>query len=602
MSYVPDKFKGAGDLHIKGLAQVIEENLKREQKKRVVVVQDPRYQARAQAIERRSDALIHPKIQDFWNRKMIACGLDPEDPSVHFPTDYPYLDTKNSVDKSKYEETYPPGFITILANAWEYDIYIQRALDSKASLVTNKGEGITIKVEPHTNLKLQGDEEAEKFLNENFIPKDKREDLMHYLDNVVSFTNLYYNLQDALIQKWVFGRGGVLVRKIKKEMIVPGNEFDNMGFIEGTPAWISPLSTPAMGRIMVDERSWTVSRLYYNDAIFGKDKDDQDIPGDWIKKEDMIYFVNKNYHMLPNRLHYGFSDLTTIIPLSESLRQIYTEVLQEANLNLVLPSIMFTFDDVDESTIAEFVQNYRAGGIMGRNTNVAHEVLDFAPNLDQVLHELDYIKKMLNYGCGIPPIFSGSEELTNRSIADRIAEVWIMTDLVPIRQQFSAELYDQFYLPTIKNWLQKEVGDEAFKNFVATKIRVVTEFPTLDFSDPTQRSNYLHTLQTDGIATLGEVRKLAMMDPYPDDMVEAMIKVEKKLKNNPDFAEELLNFINGKNMMDQVGMLNGELDPATDGKPQDPELVNAQKQINETRKQVDKKADDTIKKVANNRF
>ena len=305
--------------------------------------------------------------------------------------------------------------------------------------------------------------------------------------------------------------------------------------------------------------------------------------------------------MLPNRLHYGFSDLTTIIPLSEIMRQIYTEVLQEANLNMVLPSMMFTFDDVDESTIAEFVNNYRAGGVMGRNTNVGMEKIDFSPNLEQILHELDYIKKMLNYGCGIPPIFSGSEELTNRSIADRIAEVWLISDLVPIRKTFSADLYDQFFLPTIKNWLEKEVGGEAFNKFVATKIRVITEFPQLDFSDIQQKAVMLHTYKTDNIATLGETRKMALLPPYPDDMVDAMIEVEKKLQQNPDFAEQLLTFMKTNAAQEQLGVIQGNIDPDT-GKPMDPQLQKAKQDINDARKGLDKETNKTVKKLVDNRF
>ena len=247
-SYIPDKFLSPGDLHIKGLYQVIEENIKMANKKKAILVQDPRYVARKKELERRSDAMIHPRIEDYWQRKMIACGLDPDDPDANFPSEYPYLDNKNIVDIKKYEETYPPGFITILANAWEYDIFIQRALESKASLITNKGEGITIDIKPRTNLKMQGDDAAEKFLEDNFLPKDDRDRLMTYLDYVVSFTNLYYNMQDTLIQKWVFGRGGALIRKIDKSMLTQGNEFDKMGFIEGTPAWIFSSVHPSNGK------------------------------------------------------------------------------------------------------------------------------------------------------------------------------------------------------------------------------------------------------------------------------------------------------------------------------------------------------------------
>lgn len=602
MSNVPPRFQSIDQLHFEEIKQVVEENLKRNQEKKYVLVQDKRSRQLKERNSLRTEAINNPNREDYWGRKMVACGLDPSDEKLQFPKKYEYLDNDHSVEVSKYEETYPPGFITLLANAWEYDVYINKATEIKAQLITNNGEGITIRVEPFTHLEVKHSEEANKLLN-SFMKEADRKLLLQYLDNVLAFTRLYSKLNDAIVQRSIFGRGGALIRRLDAAMMKKNTMFGKAGLIEGSPVFINPLSTPAMGRVLVDPSSWEVSRLWYNDAIFGKEPGtDKEKPGDWIKAEDMIYLVNKNYHMLPSRYHYGFSDLTPLMPLSETMRQIYTEVLTEANLNLVLPSIMFTFDDLDEKSIQRFVDNYRAGGVMGRNTAVGFQKIDFAPNLEQILHELDYIKKMLNYGVGIPPIFSGSEELTNRSIADRIAEVWTMTDLLPIRKQFSTAIYDQFFVPTIKNWIDHEKGDLEINDFIASKIRIITEFPKLDFSDVLQKAQALEIFKKNYITTLGETRKLALLPPYPDDMVDAMIEVEKKLQEQPDFAEQLLQFLKGQGMVEQTFQEEDKQAEIDNNPTLTPEQKDAITKQNELRNNLDKESNKVVKKLAEKRF
>lgn len=582
--------------------QVIEEQIKDANRKRVVLVQDKRTRQIHERVERISSALITPNAEDYWNRKMVACGLDPNDETIQIPKKYDYLTTKNAVDSAKFQETYPPGFITLCANAWEYDLYIQKALRIKTSLITNNGEGITIRMEPFTHLEQKDAKQSEALLNQ-FLKKTEREKLLQYLDDVLAFTRLYKKMRDTLTQKAIFGRGGALIERLSASQMKNNPMFANAGLIEGSPVYIKPLSTPAMGRVLVDPTSWEVSKLWYNDAIFGKDEQGEDKPGDWIDSKDMIYLVNEDMYLFPDRLHYGFSDLTPLMPLSETMRQVVTEVLTEANLNLVLPSIIFTFDDLDEKSIQQFIDNYRAGGIMGRNNTVGHEVIDFAPNLEQILHELDYIKKMLNYGVGVPPIFSGSEELTNRSIADRVAEVWTLTDLIPIRTEFSTAIYDQFFVPTIQNWLDKEkTTDSEINDFVASKIRIITEFPKLDFSDMAQRVQALVALKTNMIATLGEARKMNLMQPYPDEMVEAMIAVENKLAEDPDMAEQIIAFIKGvkqQQVNTEIDQKNAEIDANPNMTPDQKE---GQKKLNEMRKMMDENQQDVTKKLANKQF
>lgn len=582
--------------------QVVEEKIREENKKKIVLVQDKRTKALFDGIARRTDALIRPKAEDFWERKMVACGLDPNDEKVQLPKKYSYLSTKNDIDSAKFQETYPPGFITLLANAHEYDLYIKKAIKIKTQLITNNGEDVTIRMEPFTHLEQKDSKKSEALLNK-FLKKAERDRLLEYLDNVLAFTRLYSKMNDTLTQKAIFGRGAALIERLSAEKMKANPMFADAGLIEGSPVYIKSLSTPSLGRILVDPSSWEVSKVWYNDAIFGKDENNQDKPGDWIDSKDMIYLVNDDVHIMPDRLHYGYSDLTPIMPLSETMRQVITEVLTEANINLVLPSIIFTFDDLDEKSIQKFIDNYRAGGIMGRNNTVGHEVINFAPNLEQILSELDYIKKMLNYGVGVPPIFSGSEELTNRSIADRVAEVWTLTELMPLRTEFSTAIYDQFFVPTIKNWMEKEKVTAAEMNdFVASKIRIITEFPKLDFSDMKERIDGLVALKTNMIATLGEARKMNLMAPYPDEMVEAMIAVENKLKEDPDMAEQILAFIKGM----QQQQVDAEVDAKNeeiDANPNlDPDQKKGQKQLNEMRRNLDKNQQDVTKKVANNQF
>lgn len=584
------------EVQMRALEQVLEENKQRVLKQNQKLVVNQRVKSIMDRAQAMGESIRNFDPNAYLDRKMLGFGLDPA--QTKFP-EYDYIDKKNSIPAEKFEETYPPNFLALLANAWEYDLNIMKAMELKANLITaNGGEGITFTLKAHTYKEVKNPEELDKLMD-NFIEKGSRDSLTDYIDNVLAYTRLYANMEDPVMQKMIFGRGGALVRRVNKSKLEADSILSKLGFIEGSPVAINPLSTIAMGRVLVDPTSWRVTDLWYSDAIFGKDENNQDIPADWIPARDMIYLVNKNYHMLPNRLHYGFSEIVPSLPISETIRQIYSEILTEANINLVLPSLMFTFEGLDQATMQEYVDNYRGGGIMGRNSNVGMDKVEFSPNLDQILNELNHLEKTINYASGVPPIFTTKQELTNRSVADRIAEVWTLTDLVPLQQKFSVALYDQFFTPVITHWLEMEVGEDASKNFMAAKMRVVTNFPKLSFEDMLQKAQTLDYYKKNFIISIAEWRKMINMEPFPEDQIQLFDKLQRKLQDNPDLLDAISAAI------DAAG--RPPVQPGDGGMLQDPDAfdqtIRENQQANDQMNQMMDQANNNLKKrIVDNRF
>ena len=589
----PESSGWSFDLQKRAFEQILEENESRSKKKKNVVVTNSFSKQMHERNQRRVKEIYAPDTKSYLERRMLAFGVvetttgDPDKKPTKLG--YDFIAKKNSVNSSKFEETYPPSFLTHLANAWEYDVHIQRALEIKSGLITNHGKGITFTMKPHTYREMTGQTELESLLD-GYIAKDTRERLMGYLDNVLAYTQLYEKMTGPINQKMTFGRGAALIRRLDDKMLEANSVFSDLGFIKGSPVYINPLSTMAMERILVDPVSWQVSDVYYNDAIFGTDEKGEDIPGDWISSKDLIYMVNKDYHMLPSRLHYGYSDLVPIMPISETLRQIYSEILTEANANLILPSLMFTFDDLDEESMQKFVDNYRGGGVMGRNSSVGMDKIEFSPNIADILNEMNDLKKILNYGTSIPPIFAEDNNMTNRSVADRIAEVWTITDLIPLQDEFSSMIYDQFFVPTIHHWLEAEEGEDAKRKFIAAKIKVITNFPKLDFADITSKAQYLETLKRNYVISIAEWRQMINKEPFPEDQIKIFDEIQKRLQANPEWSEELLAFLNAKA-------------PAPAG-PRNELLQDSpeEQQLEQEKDKLERDANNTARKLAENRF
>ena len=142
-------------------------------------------------------------------------------------------------------------------------------------------------------------------------------------------------------------------------------------------------------------------------------------------------FTRNNYHILANSYQYGTSDLVPLLPLSEMLRQLYTEVLGEANSGLILPTIMLEFEGMDQKKMQQFVDNYQQGRVMGSNKAVKSEILDFKVNLAGIVEEMTEIRRLIFSTIETPFIIGGDESNTNRSVAETVTDVWLKTVLEP---------------------------------------------------------------------------------------------------------------------------------------------------------------------------
>ena len=477
--------------------------------------------------------------EDAIKRRLLFAGINPEEFMRSDRRKLPKGD--NALDTiDKFEPVYDQDYLARLQNAAEFDPTIKKASRIKAWYVMRRGKGIKQRMEMMSTREFNTRQEYDTYFNKMFGDVEVRNQLFDYVDNVCIDSNIYQALAEIYELSIYFGRAGAIKIFMDPEAAKERGWDVTKQYFEKTPILFQPLSPMLMGNVTVDKRTWLPTYLWYNDAIFGNGADGKPKPSGWIVSERLIYMARRDIHLIPNKLRYGLSDLGPVLPISELLRQIYSNVLGEAVSNLILPSLFLVFDSLDQKSMQDIIDNYQQGGIMGRNKDVSVEPLDFNVNLPAIIDLMKALNRMVYAALEVPYLFGGDEGEFNRSVAETVTDVWQKTTLDPERDVMQ-DIYDgQFTGPLVADYMTKYQPSRAYE-WNTERLKFILKFPKIDFANIKEKAEAIMILKNGGVVTTRQAQLLYDSDSFPEDFMEEEITpLQKWIKENPDLQDQLL--------------------------------------------------------------
>ena len=392
------------------------------------------------------------------------------------------------------------------------DIYANsmggRIIDRKEELKFGNGIKPVLKFR---NPEKEGDEdkqqkELEK--NQHIIDKlnmvdealgDPDDAMDPYLDS-----NVNTKFQALSKNAAVFGRC-MIIKEFTKPLILA----DGSKAPVGIPNILKVIHPRDMGLVEIDQESWKLKSVNIRYSAID------------IEPTHMIYIENGSNNPVYNALHYGFSEMQSMIGASRSLRQML-EVDFPTITKHVWAGIGFMFIKPEGTTdsektaelerINEVIRAGRINELMIDPEDVRVDFQDCQPKIQELVTLADFLIRHNIAQTGMPQALFAQEQDSNRSTLVQKIRLFMDGGLKNQQKDFAQQIAKQWYMPNFKALFGKD--SEEFKRF-----KIEAEFEPL---------------------------KIEAFD----DSVEAVIKLNEQFPLTLEAAGELLGITNFETMID----------------------------------------------------
>lgn len=428
-------------------------------------------------------------------------------------------------DEIVFVDPYPQAYKARLANAYEFDSIIRTGIDTLTHYIL--GRDFTPKLRPVSRKEAKTDEEFSEILAP-IITKDEQEELMDYINNVDHTTKLKQVLKPLLTQKYVYGRSAALIERAGTE-VNTNAELAELGFTEDTPLHLKVLNSYYLGQNHYNIKTWEVEEIEYDSPNWIRDESKAEDEQPALPIEDLIYFTHADNAVIPNAWGYGMSALENILALSGANRRLNEKVLPELNTSAWAGSGIFKFQGMSSKQMANFVKSILPATWKATNQEVSFEPIKLEYNGDFLLNQRDSNVRHIATQLRIPSFLINFEDVTNRSIGDRVSNIWQQGDLEFARDELRDQLWEFWYRRLMELFF-RDRGEE----FLHLKAKIVIEFQSIDFSNFFEKAIAGANLVQNRIFTVDEVRELLSKGPYPEDQLQLQDNIERLALENPD--------------------------------------------------------------------
>jgi hypothetical protein len=392
------------------------------------------------------------------------------------------------------------------------DIYANsiggRIIDRKEELKFGNGIRPVLKLR---DPKKHGDDEAQqKLLEDNQEIIDKLlmiDDVLGDPDDALDpFLDTDVNTKFQALSKnaAVFGRCMIVKQFTKRLLLADGTLAPS-----SIPNILKVIHPRDMGIVEIDQESWKLRSV--NIRFTAQD----------ILPHQMIYIESGLNNPIYNGLHYGFSEMQSMIAPSRSLRQMI-EIDFPTITKHVWAGIGFGFIKPEGTTEAQkqeelnqinsVARSGRLNLMMINPEDVRIDFQDFNPKINELVQLADFLIRYNIAQTGMPQALFAQEQDSNRSTLIQKIRLFMDGGLKNNQKDFAQQFAKQHYMPNFK--AMYGVDSEEFKTF-----KVEAEFEPL---------------------------KLEAFD----DSVEAVIKLNEEFPLLPEAAGELLGIDNFETKLD----------------------------------------------------
>ncbi|MCH9657199.1 hypothetical protein K0U27_00655 [archaeon] len=301
----------------------------------------------------------------------------------------------------------------------------------------------------------------------------------------------------------VFGRAMIIKEFQRPLVLADGRSFT------GIPNVLKVIHPRDIGIVEIDQASWKLKSV--NVRFTGRN----------VSPAEMIYLEQGSNNPVYNALHYGFSEMQSMIGASRTLRQII-EVDFPTIAKHVWAGIGFMFvkpegttESEKQSELDQINSVARAGrlnSLMINPEDVRTDFQDFNPKINEMVQLCDFLIRYNIAQIGMPQALFAQEKDSNRSTLVQKVRFFLDGGLKNQQRHTAQQIAKQWYMPNFKAVYGKD--SEIFKKF-----KIEAEFEPL---------------------------KLEAFD----DAVDAVIKLNKEFPLTAEAAGDLLGIDNFETMID----------------------------------------------------
>jgi hypothetical protein len=231
-----------------------------------------------------------------------------------------------------------------------------------------------------------------------------------------------YWAQGGLIQKWEYGRSAIIVQDDPKT---------------GLPVALKLLNSMRLGRIFVDILTWEVKAVEYVDY---------EPPENIILAENMIYLVNKNFHISPGTLHFGLSDYEPIRDVLESDVLIESIDIKEINKRLWAAMILIKVFSEDQEAVTKLKTALKTGKSVFATIDYEAQQIKIEHDLPALLDERKENRDKIFNDLQVPKVVGfGGSDAGSKSEASIVAHGWNSGPLAKQKLLVRGDFEEQYY-------------------------------------------------------------------------------------------------------------------------------------------------------------
>lgn len=466
--------------------------------------------------------VIDPKL--YERRKISQAGLIADDKYIN------RTKIGELQDELVFTDPYPNAYKARLANAYEFDSIVSTGIDTLVHYIM--GRDFEPKLRPITREKPKQEEEFTNILTQTGVMTEQEQtDLMNFINAVDHTVKLKKALKPLLVQKYVFGRSAALIERASSNVALH-SELIDLGFTEDTPLHLKVLDSYYLSQNHYNTKTWEIEEVEYDNPNWIRDPTKPADEQPALDIENLIYFTHKDSGVIPNSHGYGMSALQPILSLSGANRRLNEKVFPELNTAAWAGTGIFKFTGMSSKQMNNFVKSILPSTWKATNQEIEYIPIKLEFDGKFLLDQRDSNVKHIATQLRIPSFLINFEDVTNRSIGDRVSNIWQQGDLEFARDELRDQLWESWYRRLMELYFPDS-------EFLHLKAKIIIDFQSIDFSNFFEKAIAGGNLVQNNIFTIDEVRELLGRPPFPEDQMEMIDNIEKYLLEHPDIAQML---------------------------------------------------------------
>jgi hypothetical protein len=360
-------------------------------------------------------------------------------------------------------------------------------------------------------------EEKERAEAIKALDNEKAHKLLTTVDNTHRKVHFHENLFAAMTQSMVGGRSAILVEKDS----------------QGLPARLKLLNWMKLGRVFVDEKTWQFLGVEYDDK---RKLGTEDGP---LKADEIIYLPRRNYHITPDSLYYGSSDLESVVHLSETNRLIDQVDTKEIARAMWAPfTTIYVPPDTDEQTIEEIKSDFYPGTVNFTTSDIKVETHQQKVDISGIVALRESNERRIVRNLRIPSFAAGFEEITNRATAEEVMLGWTNSELATERTWLQDFIEPQWLDPIVETIFGDEgiiIDDIGTVTTERREFKLKLEFENVELETLKDKSEALLPMYDRALVT---PEKMLQMCGMPDQTEEVQKRLEEKEQKDEEAAQQ----------------------------------------------------------------